>query len=90
MTVVKIYPMKRGTVNYEKMEDEFQIVFKCQNYQSIRNDANIIYLKNFEMTLVTVSKQNLLSYVTSSIDSVLINLFSKFIVKCFIIGHRSL
>ena len=33
------------------------------------------------MTLVTKSKQNLLSHVISSTDSVLIDLFSKFIAK---------
>ncbi|CAB4021132.1 Hypothetical predicted protein [Paramuricea clavata] len=74
----------------QKVEDEFHFAFECQNYENIRNDSSNILKNIFQMTLVTESKQNLLSHVISSTDSVLIDLFSKFIAKYFNIRDKSL
>lgn len=61
------------------VENEFHFVFTCQKYQQLRDNSNNILKNLFNLNTTTETKQKLLEHTMSSNDSVLVNLFAKYL-----------
>lgn len=67
-----------------EVEDEYHLTLVCQYYETLRNNSHNILKNIFDMKLNNQTKHKLLQHIMSSTDTVLVDLFSKFVLMCFI------
>ena len=71
------------------VEDEFHFVFECEKYEHLRNNSHNILKDYFKVNTTNELKKKLLTDVMSLNDLVIIDIFSKHILKCFYIRDKS-